>query len=131
MSRYATPLDMTRLALPPSALVGIPDVDQQAALDAASDIADGYLASRFSLPLQRPFPGDLVQAVCDLGAYLTMKRRGFNPEGDSAITKGYDDAVSWLEGVSRNLITPMVFESAPQTGSLSIPTILSKPLRGW
>src|ERR1035437_8892380 len=108
MSRYATSIDLTRLSLPASALVGVDPGEQQAALDAASDVADGYLASRFKLPLLPPFPGDLVQVVCDLGAYLCMKRRGFNPEGDPNIVKGYDDAIGWLEGVSRNLVTPAV-----------------------
>jgi phage gp36-like protein len=131
VSRYATPDDLHRLSLPDSALVGIAQIDQQAALDAASDIADGYLASRFSLPLLPPFPGDLVRAVCDIGAYLAMKRRGFNPEGDPNVVKGYDDAVQWLEGISRNLITPAVQESSPAQGSLTIPTIISKPPRGW
>jgi phage gp36-like protein len=131
VSRYATPADLARLSLPATAIDGISADDQQAALDSASDIADGYLAARFNLPLVAPFPGDLVQKVCDIGALLVMKRRGFNPAGDDVIVKGHDAAMAWLKDVSRNLAHPQATDSSPASPAGRPPRVVSRTPRGW
>lgn len=73
-------------ALPPGAV-------DQALLDADAFI-DGYLASRYSLPLTA-MPPNLPQVACAIARYSLM--------GDAATErarKDYEDAVAWLKDVS-------------------------------
>ncbi len=104
---YAAIADLTSLSIPSGALTGISAADQLAALAAASRVADGYLGPRFHLPLTQ-WGEDLRQVICDIAAYRLMKRRGFSPESGDAeqLRDSYEDAVRWLEQVSKGMVTP-------------------------
>lgn len=113
MSSYATLQDLYVHGLPGAALSGMLESEQQAALDAASTLADGYLRNKFTLPVITPSL-DLVMAVCQIAAWNLLRRRGFNPEGaiDATVRQGYEDAVSWLKRVSDGTTTPMLTDSS-------------------
>ena len=130
MAAYATGSDLGQLSVIPSdVLAQITTGTQDAALDAASRDADGYLASRYKLPLTA-WGTDLRQRVCDIAAYRLMGRLGYDPNGaDSDIRDRYDDALSWLERVGRGVITPDVVTTAPATTVRA--RVLSADPRGW
>jgi hypothetical protein len=76
VTRYATTTDLTRLGLPSAALSGVATETQEDALDAASSLADGYLSSRFGLPLSAwaDFLRGFVQAAPDLSEAQVAQR---------------------------------------------------------
>jgi phage gp36-like protein len=127
---YATTTDLAQVGVNADALAGIDNASLTAALASASAVADGYLTSRYVLPLIAPYPADLVQHVCGLAAYFAIKARGFDPNANPTIRFGYEDAMSWLRDISRNLVHPQVTESARPAGSVE-PIIISRPRRGW
>lgn len=116
MSRYADTEDFDRYGLPEGALAGdFHSDDVQAALDAASDIADSYLRGRFVLPITT-HGGDLADAVCRIAAFNILSRRGYNPEGNAdQVRLRYEDAIEWLKGVSTGRITPALTDSSSST----------------
>lgn len=70
--------------------------DVDGALDAASQEADSYLATRYAVPVTAtPLPEHLVQAVCDIARY-----RLYAGAADQEVQNRYDQAVSWLKDVS-------------------------------
>lgn len=132
---YATAADLTRLALPARALTGIAAPDQDAALEAASSLADGYLAARYTLPLLA-WGDDLKRAVSLIAAYDLMTRRGYNPEGgDEQLRLRYEDGMRWLEQVGKGTISPVGLEESPPSATPapgdSGPVIAERLLRGW
>lgn len=126
---YATVAEMKQVGINADALTGLSDADLQQALDSASSVADGYLRSRYYLPIQSPYPDDLVLRVAEIGAFLALKARGFSPDANPEIRMGYKDAIDWLEGVSMNRIQPAITDSRPS--SAAEPRIVSKASRGW
>lgn len=132
---YATAADLARLALPARALTGIPLDDQNAAIDAASAVADGYLAARYTLPLLA-WGEDLKRAVSLMAAYDLMTRRGYSPEGgDEQLRLRYEDAIRWLEQVGKGTISPVGLAESPPSATPapgdSGPIIAARPLREW
>lgn len=111
---YATATDLYRLALRQAALSGLGIADQDAALEAASRVADGYLQARYKLPLSA-WGDDLRRAVAIIAAYDLLAGRGFAPEGvDEHIRLRYEDAIAWLRDVSRGVVTPVgLVDSSP------------------
>ena len=105
MTRYATTTDLTRLGLPSTALSGVATAAQEDALDAASALADGYIGSRFGLPLSAW--GDALRGVvCRLAAYDLMVTRGYAPEAgrDDQLRYRYEDSMRWLRDVAGGVV---------------------------
>lgn len=69
--------------------------DADTALQAASEEADSYLATRYAVPLAVPPPEHLVQAVCDIARY-----RLYAGAADQEVQNRYAQAVAWLKDVS-------------------------------
>lgn len=115
---YATRSDLTTFSLPQGALSGMASDRLDAALEAASRLADGYLNARYRLPLKE-YGSDLKKAVCDIAALMIMKGRGFNPEQADAdlLVSGHKDAVKWLEGIAAGKITPYGLVDSGTTGA--------------
>lgn len=105
MTRYATTTDLTRLGLPSTALSGVAAEAQEDALDAASSLADGYLSSRFGLPLSA-WGDDLRGCVSRLAAYDLMVTRGYSPEAgrDDQLRLRHEDAMRWLRDVASGIV---------------------------
>ena len=122
MTAYATTTDFTALGLPAAALGSI---DPTAAIAAASARADGYLASRYTLPLVT-WGEDLRDAVCAIAAYTLLSQRGFNPDAaaDANVRDRYLDAIRWLEGISASRVTPVLTDSSGAPGALGGPFVL-------
>jgi phage gp36-like protein len=130
VSSYALPADLAKFGIASQALAGISSEDQQAALDAASATADGYLQSRFRLPLTA-WGDDLRRVVCQIAAYDLLANRGYAPqaEGNTTIADRAEAATNWLRDVSKGIVTPLVTETSP--AAKDSPRVLSAPKRGW
>ena len=108
---YATPNDMTA-RYPNRDLVQLTNEDptqtivntlalQQAVNDASAEI-DGYLGSRFMLPLTDP-PALLNRLTCDIAMYRLQSLRPLHDVADAR--KRYEDAVELLVRVARGDVT--------------------------
>lgn len=131
-TQYTDRDDLARLGLKKLATAGLSDVDLDAALVAASALADGYLRGQFHLPLLR-WGADLRRHVAMLAAWdILSAQRGFNPDapgGDIWLAR-HDQAMDWLKDVSRGVVTPDVEDSTP-TRRDGAPRVATDRRRGW
>lgn len=133
MASYATASDFDIFGIRASALPStVTPENKDRALSAASGRADGYLGTRFRLPLSA-WGDDLRQAVCSIAAFeIVASQVGFNPEAGNNIVlvQRKDDAIRWLEQVSRGHVMPAgLVDTAPSARSSS--RVFSNPQRGW
>lgn len=134
MTRYATTTDLARVGIGAAALSGVSTAAQEAALDAASALADGYLCSRFTLPLSA-WGADLTGAVARMAAWEVLRVRGYDPQagGDEAVRLGYTDSMRWLEGVQAGRVSPQgVTDATPSVDESSQQTVMvTSRRRNW
>lgn len=132
---YATTTDLARLGIAATAIAAVSSTIQEAALEAASVLADGYLRGRYTLPLTT-WGEDLTRAVCAIAAWDILCQRGFDPNrgGDVAIETRANAATSWLKDVSAGRVvvsggntTPTATRHARASG----PRVTSDRTRGW
>jgi phage gp36-like protein len=133
---YATRDQLPDFGVNAAALLPIPAAVQDAALAAASEVADSYLRSQFVLPLIT-WGTDLTRAVCMIAAYDLLVGRGYNPEAgaDTNIRLRYEDAIAWLKDVARGLAALDATDSSPggEPGSSTLagPRVASSSQRGY
>lgn len=136
MSAYADRTDLTRFGISAAALSSVSTATQDAALEAASRVADSYLRSRYTLPLTG-YGDDLKRAVCAIAAWDLLSTRGYDPQrgGDEAVRMRSDAAVSWLKDVSagRAAVSGGVTTPGPLRPSraATAATVASTSKRGW
>lgn len=130
---YATPADLAVFGVASAALSGFTDDQKQAAINAASSVADGYLRSRFQLPLTGTPTTDLTRAVCAIAVFDLLTTGGFNPEvgSDDVLRTRYKDAISWLRDIADGRVTPLLSDSSASSPTPRAPLVLSQPSRGW
>lgn len=123
MASYATIDDLSIYGLNASVLASLTPVQQNAAIDAASDLIDSYLNSKFKLPLLS-FGKGLTQKTCEIASWTLLSIRGFDPEdpADAEVKHRYDVALQWLTDIKNGEITPNVTDSG--TGQYGGPGIL-------
>jgi phage gp36-like protein len=110
---YCTRGDLTTLGIRSDALRSILVGDQDAAIASASDEMDGYLGSRYKLPLTAW--GSDVRIMCArLAIYSLISARGFNPNssGDSQLVEMRDIAERWLVRISNGSLALTVTDSS-------------------
>lgn len=136
MTAYATRTDLARMGIAAAALSSVATETQDAALEAASRVADSYLRSRYELPLTG-YGDDLKRAVCSVAAWDLLSTRGYDPGrgGDEAVRMRADAAISWLKDVSagRAAVSGGVTTPGPSRASriASAATVRSDSKRGW
>lgn len=69
------------------------------ALADADSTIDGYLASRYTVPLVTPAPA-VVRTACDLARYYL-----YDDQVTETVQKRYDAAVAWLRDVSTGKVS--------------------------
>lgn len=128
---YVTPQDLAGSSLTTKALENVSQDVKARACIAASDEADGYLASRYTLPLLQ-WPSDFRRKVGHVAGYEVLKQKGFQPQGsDEVVLLERDNAVKWLVRVSSGSVSPPgIVDSTPLKRG-SAPRIASYPSRGW
>ncbi len=128
---YATPAELDALALPPDVASRVADADKTSALEAASALADSYLAAAgYTTPLST-WGDDLKAAVCAIAAFDLAVSAGLAPEdgeGSNLYLKKRD-AIRWLERVARGEAKPagVSGDSSPW----GTPRVRSAEPRGW
>jgi phage gp36-like protein len=145
MSSYATTEDLLVYGLSEEALSGTSADAVQQKLDAASAFADSYLGRHYTLPLSKPYPISLIDAVCRVAAYNFLSVRGFNPQGQAEeIRLRYLDASEWMKDVGLRGGGPDFVDSTgrgddggpfvvqPQTNGVTGSSTFGPPKgRGW
>ena len=106
---YATINDLIKL-LPEETLIGLTDDEDlgvvntdrvDAALETATVVIDGYLASRYSLPFSSTPP--ILSSICvDLAGHLLHIRRDLNSE---MWEKRHENAVRFLEKIGEGKLS--------------------------
>jgi len=132
---YATTTDLVRLGIGAAALTGVSSTIQEAALESASDTADGYMRARYALPLTT-WGDDLRRAVCAIAAWDLLCVRGFDPSrgGDVAVQARYEAAMLWLRDVSQGRAVVSGGNTDPTAtrhARASGPRVTSDRTRGW
>ena len=74
-------------------LTGSESVD--AAIADAGSIIDGWIGAKYTVPLEYP-PDNIKIFVCDIARYLLWKSKA-----SEEVRRRYDDAMSYLKGVSK------------------------------
>ena len=74
-------------------LTGGESVD--AAIADAGSIIDGWVGAKYAVPLEYP-PDNIKIFVCDIARYLLWKSKA-----SEEVRRRYDDAMSYLKGVSK------------------------------
>lgn len=128
---YATTTQLAQYGAASTALSSVPSGTQTAAIAAASELADSYLRTRYSLPLLS-WGSDLTRAVCQIAAYDVFVSRGYNPAAAADVNyrMRYEDAVAWLKSVARQEAQADVTPSANQA-VYDEPVIHTHPKQGW
>jgi len=128
---YATPVELDALALPPDVASRVADADKASALEAASALADSYLAAAgYAVPLPS-WGDDLKAAVCAIAAFDLAVSAGLAPEdgeGSNLYLKKRD-AVRWLERVARG--EAKLSGASSTTSAWGAPRVRSADPRGW
>jgi phage gp36-like protein len=129
---YAVLTDITNFGIVASALSSLPDDVKLAALDAASVRVDGYLRSRYKLPLTA-WGQDIVEATVVIAVWILMSRRGFMPAAgsDALIRERYLDTLQWLNRVGRQEVQPDVKPTSAEDSSMAAPRVTTATARGW
>ena len=99
---YATAAELDALALPPDVTGQATTEEKEAALEAASALADSYLRQAgYTVPIATP-GDDLKNAVCEIAAYNLAVSKGLSPEGGevSNLYLRKREAIRWLERVA-------------------------------
>lgn len=137
---YATQTDLDAHGYPSGVLAGLDPPTIEAALERASQEADGALrGAGYRTPLAT-WSADLTGAVVAVAAWYLMVRRGFDPDSphDAVFRVRFEDAQKWLSEVANRrrqvaLCTePPAPDPAPAAVAergASIVTTVSK--RGW
>ncbi|MGZ3456344.1 MAG: phage protein Gp36 family protein [Polyangiales bacterium] len=131
MPQYSDASDLARLGLKKLATAGLSAADVDAALIAASEIADGYLRAQYKLPLVS-WGADLRRHVAMIAAWDILSARGFNGDapGNEIFLERYEQAIAWLKDVSRGLVSPNVVDSTPPKRD-GAPRVSTATRRGW
>ena len=135
---YCTTAQLSQFGIRAEALRGIQLSDLQAAITAASDVIDGYLRSRYKLPLLS-WGSDISRLCAKIAVYDLMVTRGFNSgrSGDTQIQEQYDDAIRMLRDISANKASPNIVDSdsggSPGTATTpgGAPSVSSYSSRGY
>lgn len=111
----ATLADLNDLGLKPEAFVNVTAARRQRALNAASDLLDGYLAAQFDPPFFPPWPQDVIWFECVVASYLLLTNRGYNPSAgpaDENVRREYEARIEWAKQVAAEEITPAIIDSS-------------------
>lgn len=132
MTRYAEIADRDRLGIGAAAFAGVPFATVEAALDAASATADGYLRDRYELPLSS-WSDDLRAAVCHIATWMLLANRGYDPArgADEVVRLQYEDAMRWLRDVGSGRVRLGSVVDATPSVDEGDTLVVTNRSRGW
>jgi phage gp36-like protein len=135
MAQYCTIDELFRFGIRREAVGNIVSGDLSSAIDQASDLIDGYLGSRYTLPLKH-WESDIRAKCAHIAVYDIIVNRGFNSSraGDENLRLRYEDAIKWLTKVADGNLAPRVIDSASGSTEGSVSggvKVYSNPSRGY
>lgn len=82
---------------------GVVDTDKvtRAIAEAEAEV-NGYIATKYSVPVASPVPDLVKQLAIDVAIYRLYRRRQRVPDD---VRTAYEDAVKKLEGIAKGLVT--------------------------
>lgn len=98
-------VQLTDRADPPSGLIDEETIE--AALVAASNEIDGYVAAQYALPLSAAVPL-LTDKACDIARY-----RLYKTSVTDQVRQRFEDAIKTLEKIARGMIKLPIADAAP------------------
>lgn len=117
MAEYCTTAELSQYGIRAEALRGIALSELQAAILAASKTIDGYLRSRYKLPLVAW--GEDIRLICArLAVYQLVVVRGFNAAraGDEQVEKQYEVSLATLKDIPPGKYSPDVTDASSGAG---------------
>jgi phage gp36-like protein len=128
---YADPADMVLDAVPEEALEDISMSTRVAALITATDKADGYLNSSYTLPITA-WGEDLRAEVASIATALSFCHRGFDPTGPDKIVLDREAlALKWLDRIADGKLKPPGIVDSTVDDFEGGSFIVSDTSRGW
>jgi phage gp36-like protein len=133
MTAAYTTLARVKAAMPAAFFQGTlapTDAHVQQVIDDVCAMADGYIASKYTLPLVAPYDAALSQACDRIVKWTILADRGFNPDSptDVALRFGYTDAIKWLERLADGKIKLSSLQGDPPSMQPDVSTSCSRGL---
>jgi phage gp36-like protein len=130
---YAVVADLVLYGAPAGAFLNTSAPQQQAAIDAANQMADSYLGQKFTLPITS-WGKDLTKQVVAIATYDAIVVRGSNPEapGNANLQARWEAAIQWFRDIAGGRVTPVVVDSSAggQQGPDFIRSLQTDPVTG-
>lgn len=128
---YCDAADLTTDAVPERSIANVSQSDRWRACVKASDGADGYLSTRYELPLSA-WPSDMREHCANIAAASLFRRRGADPQSaDAVIFDGRDRAVSWFNKIANGLVKPPGIIDSTVEINEGGSVVVSSSGRGW
>ncbi len=107
-------IQLTDSRVPPSG--GIDDTVLEIGLNDAKALIDGYLASKYPLPLSE-VPEPLTRVACDLARYFLCRKP------TEEMTRRYEQSIAWLKDVARGIVSLGLTETNVQPAATGGPQV--------
>lgn len=128
---YCDAVDITNFAVPERAISEVSADRRIAACIAASDEADGYLATRYTFPLLA-WPTNMREHCANIAAASLFRRRGVDPQSaDAIVFDGRDQARSWFKQIANGLVKPPGIVDSTEEINEGGSVVESDTSRGW
>lgn len=136
MAEYCAPEDLAIYGVNAAAIEDVSvDENQKPPIQAASDVIDSYLRSRYTLPLAS-WGKDIRQCCAVLAACQILGVRGLkpgeNPE-DNWLLRQCEEKTRWLEQIAAGRVSPNVKDASSEATGVSParPFFQSNTQRGY
>lgn len=128
---YCDPADITNYAVPEHSIKELSQHKRADACISATDIADGYIGTAYTLPLTA-WGDDLRQQTAYIAAAILFSGRGFDSRGpDKAVADNRDMALKWLDRISNGRLSPPGIIDAAVEEYEGGAYVYGRPARGW
>lgn len=129
---YCDPRDITKFSIRAEGVADISASDLADACIAASDGADDYLNSSFSLPITA-WGESLRQHTAELAGAIALRARGADPAGpDALVFDAEGKAIKWFDRISDGKLKPPgIVDQTPEVFEGGSVVVSSACPRGW
>lgn len=132
---YCTVADLKTHGLNPEAFANKSATQKREAIRSWADYMDGYLGSRYTLPILSPFPSVLVECNAALASIALLDNAGRDPDSSKNVDSLKKFWVDWLHEVQdKETSPPGIIDSSPGSTPGSTPSgtrrVISSSSRG-
>lgn len=128
---YASPTDLTSLAVVANGIAELTATQIALALIAATAMAEGYVAAAFEMPITA-WGYDLRKATAELAAAILFRARGVDPQGpDAVVFDAESKALKWLDRLSDGRLKPPDITDSTADDHEGGSFLVTATKRGW